>query len=51
MIRTIGNIQFNLESDLSKDEFFNAYQGKLRGIDIKDAWREYSYYKRKLKKK
>jgi len=40
----IGNIDFNLNSDLTEDEFFDIYKGKIN-IPLKDAWKIYSKHK------
>lgn len=51
MFIKIGNIEFNLEAELSKDEFMNIYRGVLRDVDINEAWKIFSKEKRKLKKR
>jgi len=40
----IGNIDFNLNSDLTENEFFDIYKGKIN-IPLKDAWKIYSKHK------
>lgn len=47
----LGNTDFNLDAEITKDEFMSIYRGIIRGIDINDAWKIYSKEKRKLKKK
>jgi len=43
----IGNIDFNLNSDLTEDEFHGIYKGKI-SIPLKDAWKIYSKHKVKV---
>ena len=40
----IGNIDFNLNSDFTEDEFFAIYKGKIN-IPLVDAWKIYSKHK------
>jgi hypothetical protein len=51
MFIKIGNIEFNLEAELSKDDFMAIYTGVLQGVDINEAWKQFSKEKRKIKKK
>lgn len=52
MIIQIGNTGFNTEAfgDMSKSEFKKLYAGKLKGVNMDEAWEQISKYKPKRKK-
>lgn len=51
MFLQYGKFGINTEVNLTREEFFELAKGKLNGIDIKEAYKEYSYHNRKVKKK